>query len=244
MRQVPTADERTDTRSLVIEATARLLHEGGAARVTTRAVAAAAGVQAPTIYRLFGDKEGLLEAVAEHVMTTYVGQKGARAEQEEDEALDPVAALRAGWHLHIDFAVAHPDLAVLLSVPGRLQSSPAVDAGVRVLRRRVHRLAAAGLLRVDERRAVDLVHAAGTGAVLAVLGAPPGERDLGLADAMYDAVAAAILVDGPAHHPAPGALSVAVAFGAVVPDLPALSPVERALLAEWVERSVTRLQDG
>ncbi|WP_338419811.1 TetR family transcriptional regulator [Streptomyces klenkii] len=33
--------------------------------MTTRAVAAAAGVQAPAIYRLFGDKDGLLEAVAE-----------------------------------------------------------------------------------------------------------------------------------------------------------------------------------
>jgi AcrR family transcriptional regulator len=36
----------------------------GRRAVTTRAVAAGAGVQAPTIYRLFGDKDGLLDALA------------------------------------------------------------------------------------------------------------------------------------------------------------------------------------
>ena len=45
--------------------------------MTTRGVAEAAGVQAPAIYRFFGDKDGLLEAVAEHVMATYVSAKAA-----------------------------------------------------------------------------------------------------------------------------------------------------------------------
>ena len=40
-----------------------------------------------------------------------------------------------------------------------------------------------------------MIHAAGTGTVLALLGAPAGERDHGLADAMFDAVLAAILTD-------------------------------------------------
>lgn len=34
--------------------------------MSTRAVSTAAGVQAPTIYRLFGDKQGLLDAVTAH----------------------------------------------------------------------------------------------------------------------------------------------------------------------------------
>ena len=49
-----------------------------AAAVTTRAVADAAGVQAPTLYRLFGDKDGLMEAVAEHVMAAFVHAKAER----------------------------------------------------------------------------------------------------------------------------------------------------------------------
>ena len=63
---------RPKTRMDIVEAAARLLRERGAAALTTRAVAQAAGMQAPTIYRFFADKEALLDAVAEHVFTTYV----------------------------------------------------------------------------------------------------------------------------------------------------------------------------
>ena len=66
---------RSDTRSRIVDVAARLLQEEGSAAVTTRGVAEAAGVQAPAIYRLFGDKDGLLEAVAEYVMATYVSEK-------------------------------------------------------------------------------------------------------------------------------------------------------------------------
>ena len=61
-----------------MEVAARLLREQGAAAVTTRAVAMAAGVQAPTIYRLFGDKDGLLDAVAEYVLAAQARSAGLR----------------------------------------------------------------------------------------------------------------------------------------------------------------------
>ena len=61
---------RRGTRANLVEVAAQLLREQGPTGVTTRAVAQAAGVQAPTIYRLFGDKDGLLDAVAEHVFAT------------------------------------------------------------------------------------------------------------------------------------------------------------------------------
>ena len=44
---------------------AQLLNDGGREAVSTRAVAAAAGVQPPTIYRQYGDMQGLLSAVAQ-----------------------------------------------------------------------------------------------------------------------------------------------------------------------------------
>ena len=53
-------------RARIVAAAAELIASGGREAATTRAVAAAAGVQAPTIYRLFGDKRGLLNAAAEH----------------------------------------------------------------------------------------------------------------------------------------------------------------------------------
>ena len=71
-------DTRARTRATIVECAARLLREQGAAAVTTRAVAQAAGMQAPTIYRFFEDKEALLDAVAEHVFATYLTGKAWR----------------------------------------------------------------------------------------------------------------------------------------------------------------------
>jgi AcrR family transcriptional regulator len=232
---VEEAGPRDDVRSGIVEAAARVLREEGVRAVTTRGVAQAAGVQAPTIYRLFGDKDGLLDAVAEHVMTTYVAAKATTA-----GAGDPVADLRAGWRTHVDFGLANPDLFTLLHSPARA-GSPATVAGIAVLRARVRRLAAAGLLRVDEERAVLMIHAAGTGAVLALLGTPAPDRDLGVADAMFDALAAQILAPAPAT-PGTDVRAVAVTFGAVLDELPGLTDAERALMGEWVGRALMEMR--
>ncbi|MFB9315570.1 TetR/AcrR family transcriptional regulator [Nocardioides plantarum] len=231
-----------DVRARIVDAAARLLRDEGARAVTTRAVAQAASVQAPTIYRLFGDKDGLVEAVAEHVMATYVGAKQAAVAGAADADVDPVTDLRDGWRLHVEFGMANPDLYALLSSVGRPQPSPATRAGIEVLRARVRRLAAAGLLRVDEERALGLIHAAGTGTVIALLETPADQRDLGLVDAAYDAVAAAILVDEPARPDDARPTTAAVTLAAVLPELPGLSEAERALMAEWLTRSVALLR--
>ncbi|MFF5176189.1 TetR/AcrR family transcriptional regulator [Micromonospora sp. NPDC000089] len=222
---------RNTGRLRIVEIAAGLLREGGAAAVTTRAVARAAGVQAPTIYRLFEDKDALLDAVAEHVFATYVAGKALA-----DHTDDPVADLRAAWDTHVGFGLANPALFALLADPGRGTRSPAVAAGLEVLRARVRRVAVAGRLRVTERRAVELIHAAGTGAVLTLLAAPPDERAPGLADAMYEAVTRSILTDAPTLT-AGTATAAAVAFRAVVSDLPSLTDAERALLSEWLDRA-------
>ncbi|MCF4121144.1 TetR/AcrR family transcriptional regulator [Antribacter sp. KLBMP9083] len=234
-RPTPT---RTDSRSAVIEAAARLLHDQGAGAVTTRAVAQAAGVQPPTIFRLFGDKDGLLEAVAEHVLAGYVADKTVAVTTEDG---DPVEHLRAAWHTNIDFGLANPDLYGLLVTPGRLQQSPAMATGNDVFRTRVARVAAAGLLRVSEARAVDMLRAAGNGVVLTLLTQPEAGRDPALADALLDAVMARILTTAPAP-PTSDAATLAVALRAAVPELPALTEAERGLMSEWLARAIERLQ--
>lgn len=231
-------DVHTGARSGIVGAAARLLREGGARAVTTRAVAEAAGVPAPTIFRIFGDKDGLLEAVAEYVMADYVAAKSAKAAGEHG---DPVEDLRAAWRTHIDFGLANPDLFVLLAAPGRLQRSTATAAGAQVLEARVGRLAAAGLLRVSPERAAGMIQAAGTGVVLALLSRPASERDAGLADATFDAVLGGILATSPAP-PATDLAALAVAFAAAVPELPTLTDGERALLGEWLARAIAELQ--
>jgi AcrR family transcriptional regulator len=223
--------DRRETRENLVEVAARLLREQGAAAVTTRAVAQAAGVQAPAIYRLFGDKDGLLDAVAEHVLAVYVADKALAA-----DSGDPVADLRAGWDMQIGFGLANAALFGLLTDLSRGMRSPAAAAGLEVLRARVHRVAAAGRLRVTERRAVELIRAAGTGAVLTLLSMPPEDRDPGLADAMYDAVMQQILTDAAALA-ADSTTAAAVAFRTVVPDLPMLTETERALMSEWLDRA-------
>ncbi|MBM2615985.1 TetR/AcrR family transcriptional regulator [Actinoplanes sp. LDG1-06] len=227
---------RDDTRSAIVEAATQILREQGARGVTTRAVSQAAGVQAPTIYRLFGDKEGLIDAVAEHVMASYVAAKSQAATDD-----DPVADLRVGWQAHVEFGLANPGLYALLNAPGRV--SPATATGIEVLRRRVHRLATAGLLRVDEARATDMIHAAGSGTVLALLQTPAEARDPGLADAMFEAVATRILTTAPSTADT-GTTAVAVTFQTALPDLPALTEAERALMAEWLTRSLTEMRGG
>src|SRR5271168_512024 len=88
---------RDRTRAQLVEVAAHLLAAQGPDAVTTRSVALAAGVQAPTIYRLFGDKSGLLDAVVEHGFASYMARKHLDADS------DPVQSLRVGWELHVGF---------------------------------------------------------------------------------------------------------------------------------------------
>ncbi len=231
MTQVrPRAAVRLEVRTRIVDAAARLLHEDGPAAVTTRAVAEAAAVQAPTIYRLFGDKDGLLDAVAEHELARYVTGKAS-----VEAGADPVSDLRAAWDNHVHFGLANPALFTFLVDPERGARSPAAAAGLDVLRARVRRLAVAGRLRVTERRAVALIHAAGTGAVLTLLPGAAGQGDTQLADTLFDAVMRTVLADAPGTND--GSVdTAAVTLRAAVPGLGVLTPGERDLLGEWLDR--------
>ncbi|WP_414171597.1 hypothetical protein [Clavibacter tessellarius] len=111
-------------------------------------------------------------------------------------------------------------------------------AGVALLEERVHRVALAGRLRVAEPLAVELIHAAATGALLSTIRRPAAERDRALVDAMRDAVLERILTPPPrgrTRHE-PGLVERAVALRAHVADADRLSSGERSLLAEWLDR--------
>jgi len=229
------ASTRSDVRARIIDIAARLLQEQGPAAVTTRGVAQGAGVQAPTIYRLFGDKDGLLEAVAEHVMATYVSAKADIVEAASADGIDPLVDLRSGWDAQIAFGLANPTLFRMMSDPSRVLDSPAARSGRQVLEARVRRVAASGRLRVSEDRAVGLIQAAGIGSIQTLLATAPDQRDAGLADSIYDAVLAQILTDVPDRV---DSLAPAIAFRTMVPSLAGLSDAERALLTEWLDRAI------
>src|SRR6476619_2089653 len=187
---MPPNDAKLDTRARILRAATDLLAAGGRNAVTTRAVSAAAGVQPLTIYRHFGDMQGLFEAVARETLAIYAREKASRPLTN-----DPVEDMRRGWDLHIAFGLAHPDaFALLYSAPSVAAYRPVIHEGVALLQGLVARIAEAGRLRVDVAHATNLIHAAGTGVTLTLAAAPPDERDPQLSETMREAILAAITI--------------------------------------------------
>jgi len=225
-----------------VRAAAKLLATGGRNAVTTRAVSAAAGVQPPTIYRHFGDMQGLLGVVARETLALHVREQATRALTN-----DPVEDLRRGWDLHIAYGLANPDaFALLYSAPSVAAYTSVIQEGVAVLQGLVARVAEAGRLRVDVVQATVLIHAAGTGVTLTLAATAPKERDPRLSETMREAILTAITVPASAKGPHRGAAAAAaaehvavhaVALRALLTDAPSvLSPAEQQLLGDWLDR--------
>ncbi|MEU1434401.1 TetR/AcrR family transcriptional regulator [Streptomyces sp. NPDC005775] len=225
-----TASEREQPRQRVIEAAADLLAREGRDAVTTRAVAVAAGLQPPAIYRLFGDKDGLLEAVAEHGFAKFLAAKHV-----ETEPRDPIEDLRAGWDLAVEFGLDNPALYSLMYSEPTEPASAAFQAGMEILKGRIRRLAAGGWLRVDEELAAMIIHATGRGAVLTWLSLPEDRRDPALLTALRESMVTAVTNQEPAVRRA-GPAGAARALRAALPDQTTLSASEQQLLREWLDR--------
>jgi AcrR family transcriptional regulator len=230
---VEETDSRTSTRARIIGAAARLLQEHGPAAVTTRRVAEDAGVQAPTIYRLFGDKDGLLDAVAEYGFATFLASKHV-----DPDPADPIEDLREGWDLAVEFGLANPALFVLMYSEPNREHSAAFQAGLKILRGRIRRLAAGGWLRVEEDLAAGIIHATARGAVLTWLSMPEERRHPALLTALREAMVGAITTQRPAMQDK-GPAGAARALRALLPEQTALSDGEQHLLREWLDRIAT-----
>ncbi|WP_033294491.1 TetR/AcrR family transcriptional regulator [Amycolatopsis jejuensis] len=226
-----TADK---AREVIVKAATGLLASSGPDAVTTRSVAIAAGVQAPAIYRLFGDKNGLLSAVVEAGIGEYLAAAPAG-----HACADPVDDLRAGWDLAVEFGLGNPALYTLAyGGPGDLTSA-AFSASMEMLMRRVRRLAAGGLLAVDEGLAVLIIHATARGAVLTALSIPAGLRDPALLTTMREAMIAAVTNRRPAV-PQSGPAGAARALRASLAGQTTLTAAEVRLLRQWLDRLTAR----
>ena len=235
-RPLPDAEpgrSRDALRARIVSAAADLLTRGGRDALTTRTVAAEAGVQAPTIYRLFGDKDGLIDAVAEHGYAAYLAAK-----QPHPAGLDPVDSLRYGWDLHVGFGLANPALyALMYGDPRAGRASPAAEHAEELLEAQVRRLATAGRLRIAEHRAVNLIQAAARGTVLTLLALPEELRDAQLSADVREAVLAAVTADASLADAAGGRLA-AITLRAELPDVTSLTERERGLMDEWLDRII------
>ncbi len=235
----PSEASASPHRERILQAALALLTAGGRDAVTTRAVAEAAGVQPPVLYRLFQDKRGLLDAVTGYGFALYLSDKRPPHPDE-----DPIQFLRDGWARHIHFGLAHPELYLLMYAdphPAATGRSP--RHGQPGLRAHMHSIAVAGRLRIPENRAADLFHAAACGVVMTLLAAPPKDRDMALSQVACEAALASIASDLPV---APDSTAAAAAtmlrarmVNAGAQHLPAshlFTEAETALLLEWLAR--------
>ncbi|WP_448331436.1 TetR/AcrR family transcriptional regulator [Streptomyces sp. DSM 41534] len=227
-------------RERILQAAAELLTQGGREAVSTRAVSAAAGVQAQTIYRHFGDMRGLLDAVARRGYADYLAAKQAHI-----GAGDPVEQVRDGWDLHIAFALANPAVYRLLYADPRPDAeSPLTGEAHKVLLGLVEGIAKAGRLRTSVESAAAMVHSSGVGVALTLIAAQAAgqlSHYEGLADSVRDAVLGSVLVrpqrSQKADDLANKAAVHAVALKALLGDgVRHLTPGERALLGELLDR--------
>jgi AcrR family transcriptional regulator len=131
-------------------------------------VCALGGVQLPTLYHFFGDKQGLMQAVVDNAFDRYLTRKARVA-----TSARPADNLRRGWDLHVGFARTHTGIYPLM-YPA---AGPMPDAAVRSeqrLRAGFDELAAQGCLRpgVTAAQAAKTLGAALHGVALAVVRDP------------------------------------------------------------------------
>ncbi|MBB1153893.1 MULTISPECIES: TetR/AcrR family transcriptional regulator [Amycolatopsis] len=227
-----------DQRERILSEAVKLLATAGPSGLSTRAVAAAAGVQTPTLYRLFADKDGLLDAVATFGFESYLAEKRAF-----EPSADPVDDLRRGWDVHVAFGLANPALYLLMYGnvrPGRQPEAAAENRAI--LRGMLERANAQGRLRVSVEEAAVAIEASTTGAVLLLLAQPEETRDIEVIRPLGDLVLDA-LIDQPTPESSPIADRAQALLGIITPTEDAdpvteagFSVSEAGLLREWLAR--------
>lgn len=225
-----------DAREKILEAAAELLAGASAADVSTRAVCEKAGVGAPMLYRLFGDKAGLLAAVVDRGFEQYLASKRAAR-----PSADPVEDLKSGWDNHMRFALEHPSHYRLMYSPELTVPPAAAQEAHDLLHGILERCAAQGRLTVPPALATRMIMSANVGAALSMLTRPEQYADPRFSQRLRDAVLDS--VTRPADADAETARkdgSVPVAAATLAARLradlpPTLTRAEAALLQQWLE---------
>jgi len=225
-REIPGEESSLSTRKRILDAALALTRSDGPEAATTRAVAAAASVQVPTIYRLFGDKQGLLNAAVEHAIATYVAGKSARALNP-----DPIQALRDSWDNHVQFGLENPRLFSIMSLNPQ---SPAAAEGLRAFSQLIRAVAKAGKLRTSEEQAVAMARAACVGLVTTLIADENPDPD-NISAATREAILAAVTNETGISQSITQQ-TAASTLRATLDEDDTLTKGERALLDELLER--------
>jgi AcrR family transcriptional regulator len=223
-----------DTRTRMLEAAEWLLRTSPDRDISTRAVCDAVGVGAPVLYRLFGDKNGLLAAVVDNAFDRYLTLK--RAIPLSD---DPVDDLYVAWRNHVAFASENPAVYRIAYAPSLAEVPRGVEEGRRLLIERLVRCAQAGRLNTTPDRAAQAMMAAGVGVNLSVLSQPATYGDVALARRVGNAVIRGLLTKptAPAADQQTDALrTAALQVAALIRTTPTpLTDAESTLMLQWLD---------
>ncbi|MDT7789019.1 MAG: hypothetical protein QOF58_7438 [Pseudonocardiales bacterium] len=227
-----------DTRTRILEAAEELLDASPDRDISTRAVCAAAGVGAPVLYRLFGDKNGLLSAVVDYGFDRYLATK-----REAQPSADPVKDLRDGWDTHVGFARAHPSVYRMMYSPSFEAVPDAAKEALLLLRQVLERCAEAGRLRIDPESAARIIMSANVGVALSIVTQPETYADPELSTQVRDAVHNRLLTQE-SGTAAPSAdtslLTASVQLAARLRTRrTSLTDAETALLLQWLDALAT-----
>jgi AcrR family transcriptional regulator len=223
-----------DTRTQMLKAAESLLQASPDRDISTRAVCDAVGVGAPVLYRLFGDKNGLLVAVVDYVFERYLTRK--RAQLVSD---DPVDDLYTAWDNHVAFALKNPAVFRIAYAPSLMEVPGAVEEARQLLIKRFIRCAEAGRLNTTPDRAAQAFMAACLGVEMSLLSQPAAFDDPDLSHRVRDAVLRDLLVDpvGFAEDRQADRLkTVALQMTALIRETPApLTAPEATLMLQWLD---------
>jgi AcrR family transcriptional regulator len=230
----PDYDRWMDTRTRMLEAAEKLLDASPDRDIATRAVCEAVGVGAPVLYRLFGDKNGLLSALVDYGFDRYLAIK-----REAPPSADPVADLRDGWDTHVAFAKAHPAVYRLMFSPNLVEVPSAAQEALRLLREVLIRCAAAGRLRTDPDVAAQTIMSANVGVALSLVTQPESYTDPGLSHRVRDSVHGSLLAPEVEAHPADDQddlLAASLQLSALLRTRTTpLTEPETALMLQWLD---------
>lgn len=238
---MPTIEAKSaSARDRLLLAGADLLDAAQGGEVSTRAICDAAGVQAPTLYHHFGNKQNLLDEVITHGFKAFLVEQ---AETPEPAKSDPIDAIRRGWDLHVRFGIENPNFYSHIygrAVPG--QPCGVVAKVEAMILQTLQPAALQGRLRVSPERAARQILAASTGVVLSLISEPSDTMDTALSDAVRDAIL--VSISAPARGSRRRAAkktsaraTAAVALRAALDgDAAPLSDSEAALLDDWLVR--------
>jgi AcrR family transcriptional regulator len=221
-----------EMRARMLRAAEALLLESPECDISTRAVCEAVGVGAPVLYRLFGDKNGLLAAVVDRAFERYLASKRSQAVSD-----DPVSDLYSAWDLHIAFALKNRVVYRMAYAPSLAEVPAGVEQARQLLLQRLVRCAEGGRLTTTPKEAAQIMMAAATGVALSLIAQPSTFDYPALSQQVRDSVLRELLVQTVPPDRRPDTLkSVALQMAALLrANQTPLTGPELALMLQWLD---------